>query len=182
MHLLRSAALAALFLILPTIASAYDPAKWERATEIYTLKGNTFMRGTVFGNTYAGVYIPSGCTPGHWCLVDVSSEVGTDAKAVFLAGPLIITGGNVNEIASITISFREPGNTEACPVPQIPACVPYIGQVLNTQAGSGQRSSFASWVPVKNGQFEVFWTVSTSGTYPATAAYGMNLTLQAWTR
>ena len=178
----RLIAAAAILTLSHAVSWAYDPAKWERSTEFFTLKGNTFMRGTVFGNTFANVYIPQGCAPGRWCLVDISAEVGADAKAAFLAGPLIITGGNVNEMANITVSFREPGNTEACPVPQIPACVPYIGQTINTLAGSGQRSSFASWVPLKSGQFEVFWTVSTSGVYPATAAYGMNLTLQAWTR
>lgn len=182
MHRAFKAALAASVWILPVVALANEVGKWDRATEIYTRSGNAFLRGDVFVNTYTGASIPPGCAPSTWCTVDVSSEIALDAKAVFLSGILIITHGAASEIADIQIGFRAYGDNEGCPVPQVPTCVWYVGQTIEAHQLGGQRSNMSTWVPVKDGKFQFWHSLSTPGTWPNNSSYGVNLSIQAWTR
>jgi hypothetical protein len=170
------------FSVWASLAHAYDATKWQRATDIFTRTGNAFLRGDVFVNTYTGTTIPPGCAPSTWCTVDVATLTAPDAKSVFLSGILIITHGETVETADFKIGFRAFGDNEGCPSPQGPTCVWYVGQTIEAHIGGGQRSNMATWVPVKDGKFQFWYALSTSGTWPTNPSYGVNLSVQAWTR
>jgi hypothetical protein len=175
--------LAACAALLSTCAYATDPdPRWARVTEIYTRTGNAFLRGDIFVNTYTGVTAPEGCAPSTWCTVDVSTLTASDAKSVFLSGILIITHGSAAETADLQLGFRAFGDNEGCPVPQVPTCVWYVGQSVEAQVGSGQRSNMSTWVPVRDGKFQFWYALSTGGAYPTNSTYGINLSIQAWAR
>lgn len=46
----------------------------------------------------------------------------------------------------------------------------------------GQRSPFASWVGIENGQFDFYWNAPVSGSWPDWSSYGVSLQMQAVAR
>lgn len=113
---------------------------------------------------------------GRWVAVEINT-LPADTKAVHLTGILIITYGSsdLSETADLTLRLRRylgPGNGYN---------PDYVGQVCEVRLG-GVRSSFASWVAVENRKFELFWTRSSPYPYPAHAAYGIKLYVDAYLR
>ncbi len=161
-------------------AFADDPpldARWNKSTEIYTRKGETWFLSEIFGNTYTGQFIPAPCaTQGQWCTVDFKpGGVGADAKAVFVQGLLIITSGSTVQTADLHLSFRRPGDTSVNCVNQ------YMAQAVIATI-TGERTNFSSWLPVVDGKLEFCWTRNTPDPYPANSAYGFNMGAQAWVK
>jgi hypothetical protein len=184
MHRAFKAALAAAAWTLPAVALAQDIApKWSRMTEIYTRSDNTYLRGEFFGNTYTGVFRPAGCTPGNWCTMNAADYgIPEDAKAVFQSGILIVTVGSTHETANLLITCRAFGDTEN------PAELPtnggawYNGQIVGHLPGINVRAPYATWCPVRDGKWQITYSITTPGTWPTNAAYGVNLNIQAWGR
>lgn len=162
------------------------PLPWIKATEFYV----TPSPSRIYGPDNA-VYIithgPAGSDYGQqetnaWHTIDLAPfGVPADATAAFLSGLLIITGGTTAEIADLRVVFRRPGD--------MTSCAKYMGQAsfqtnsVNGQPiGGGQRSTMATWVPLAEGKFELCYQLSTIGTWPTNPAYGINLSVQAWTR
>lgn len=147
-------------------------AGWVEGNVFGTRDDNSRTPTVIFTNTYTGI---GAADEGKWIRVPVSNfGIPSDAKAVFLSGILIITHGTTPQTCDLTISTRAFGDTMSEDF--------YIGQVIEASSGNGQRSTMATWVPVKNGQFEYFWKRSTHGQWPSECAYGINLTLQAYIR
>lgn len=126
--------------------------------------------------------------PNIWHDVDLKPfGVAADAIAADLRGLLIITNAPLacsgavtsdcllGPTADLTLVFRAPGDTAT-------DCGRVMGQVAEAHRGGGQRSGFASWVPLVNGVTQVCYRVTTSGAWPASASYGINLSVQAWAR
>lgn len=99
--------------------------------------------------------------------------VAANARVAFLAGPLIVTHGWAAEEAYMHVVFRAPGDTTT-------TCDDIMGQVVSVSGG--ERSMFASWVPLVNGETEFCYGLSTIGSDPLHSAYGINLSIQAWAR
>lgn len=151
------------------VATAF--AQWTRSTEMYTSQDNSKGPIPVFVNSVA----PIGPAAGQWVQVDLKPlGVEANAKSAFLSGLLIITHGSAPQACDLTVSMRAPGSPLAAGN--------YLGQTVEAHIGGGQRSGFASWVPLVNGVFEFQWNRSTFGQWPTECAYGINLSLQAWTR
>lgn len=176
----RLAAFLLFALLLPFAAMADDPApwadKWNKSTEFYSRKTATSLTSEIFGNSYTGQVIPAQCsTPGQWCLIEFPETlIDNDAKAVFLAGILILTRGSTDETADLTIAFRTPGDTSK-------TCGHYVGQAV-ISLFTGERTNFAAWMPVVNRKLEFCWQRSTGGNWPTNTSYGFNLALQAWVK
>lgn len=144
---------------------------WVQGNTFGVRDDNTTAVNAIFVNSHTGY----GGVDREWHEVNVVPlGVPADAKAVFLAGILIITHGTTEETADLTIALRakgdalNPGN--------------YIGQTTEPHVGGGQRSNMAAWVPLRDGKFEYYWTRSTQGQWPANSSYGINLSLQAYVR
>jgi hypothetical protein len=185
--------LLALCALMPYAARAEAPVlplPWQKVTEFYVTPSPSRMYGPA-----NAVYVQTGLpaelnegpqTRGVWHTVDLASfGVPSDAVAAFLSGLLIITGGEVAEVADLRVVFRRPGDTTPC--------TKYLGQTSfqtnvvptpygNMAIGGGQRSNMATWVPLADGKFEFCYQVSTGGAWPTNPSYGINLSLQAWAR
>ena len=162
------------------------PLPWVRITEWYITPSQARLYGPGDGTApepWTGAYVlshlPETYGPqdeGVWHHVDLKPfGVGQDAKVAFLAGLLLITRGGTNEIADIRLTFRAAGDQTA-------SCDKYLGQAIEANVGGGQRSNMASFVPLKNGEFEFCFHFNTPGQYPTNSAYGINISLQAWGR
>lgn len=125
----------------------------------------------IFVNTYTGAGL-SQFPPGQWNVLDLSSQTSNKAIWALLSGILIITHGSAVETADITLLFRNIGNTinEGN----------YHGQSIETSVGNGQRSTYATGIPLTNGKCEFYWDKSTGGSYPTNSSYGINLSVQAF--
>lgn len=144
---------------------------WAKSSEFYTNPDNSKGPIAVFINSQT----PAGPAAGQWVQIDLKPYgVAADAKAAFLSGLLIITHGTSQQSCDAYVALRAPGSTLAAGN--------YIGQVVEAHVGGGQRSGMASWVPLSNGVFEFQWNRNTFGLWPAECAYGINLSLQAWTK
>ena len=130
--------------------------------------------GLIFFNTYTG----AGMTQfpvDTWVTVDcVPFGVPADAVAVFLCGLMVITHGTTAETADLQVTFRAPGDTVASNQ--------YIGQTIEASVGNGQRSNLATWVPLVDGKFQMYWHKSTPGTWPTNSSYTINLFPQQYLR
>lgn len=140
----------------------------------------------IFTNSYTG----AGVAAGNWAIADLKPlGVPADAKAVVLAGILIITPGTGAQepamTSDLTVRFRKPGDI---PANKYVSWGNYIGQVCDRNAGNGfqigegGRSTMAAIVPLENGCFEWGWDRSTYAQWPDSAAYGINLNVQAYFR
>ncbi len=177
------AALAAVLLAAGHVGATEVDPRWTRMTEIFTRNDNAYSRGDVFVNSYTGVHRPPSCAAGQWCTIDVTDYgVPADAKAVFLSGILIITHGTKPELADMFVGFRAYGDAAVTGDLPFPGGTWYVGQVIETDTQSGQRSPMATWVPVRDGKFQFTYSVTTPGTWPDHSSYGVNLTIQAWGR
>ncbi|WP_155730992.1 hypothetical protein [Pseudoalteromonas luteoviolacea] len=162
----------ATLLILPSCIWASD---FVEGTVMGVVKRSpTQTNPPVFINTYTGagtVKHPQ----GEWSEVDVSGLVPPDVIAVFLSGNLLITHGNKPETCNLTIAYRNSGETHE---------YAYLGQTIEAHIGSGQRSAHSTWVPVKDGKFEIKWEANTAhlGTWPNHCSYGINLSLVSYLR
>jgi hypothetical protein len=112
--------------------------------------------------------------PNSWTTIDWSAYLPLDTKAIFLAGILIITHGNTQDLSNLMLHFRAPGDTADGGN--------YHGQASEVWIGGGKRQNYATWVPVIDGKFEFFWNATVLGTYPEWSAFGINLSLQAYLR
>lgn len=170
--------LVAAMVLVPSLAIAEPPTlplEWQEVDHLYITTGpaRMYSNNVVWGGTHMGAGDYGASQEGQWHTVDLQPwGVDEDAKVAFLSGILIITSGTTNEIADMTIVFRRPGDNYT-------TCDKYMGQATLSGFG-GQRSGFASWVPVKWGKIEFCYKVSTPGTWPAHAAYGVNLSIQGW--
>ncbi len=164
------------------LAYAQNESGFRVVREIAIRTDSAASRGDLFVNTYTGATVPDGCVAGHWCRVMVSSYgLPEDTKAIFVSGILIITHGMKSETADLQVGFRAAGDNND-PAKVVPGGVWYSAQSVEAAIGNGQRSTMASWIPVRNGAFEFKWTRSTSGSWPESSSYGINLTFQAFAR
>lgn len=149
--------------VTPSASRQYGPDEnGEAGNVIYVI---TRIPGPVYGPQESGV----------WHTVDLKPlGVTADAQAAFLSGILIITRGTTSETADITVAFRRPGDGTPC--------TKYLGQAVEAHSGGGQRSPISSWVPLDDGKFEFCYRIMTPGSWPTNSAYGINMSLQAWTR
>lgn len=130
---------------------------------------NSVSINAIFVNSYTG----AGASAGSWHLLDVTTlGIPITAKAVFLVGILIITHGITDVLCDLSLALRAYGD------PLNPGN--YIGQTIERWVGGGQRSTMSSWVPVKQGKFEYYWSRSTFDQWPTSCAYGINLSAQAY--
>lgn len=161
-----------------------QPMPWVKMTELWcaNLQVEQYINNAVWGSTNTS---PNwGSQSNQWILTDLSpygvpndSDPNGSAKFAFLSGMLIITHGSNAETANVTFTARIPGDTAGSDATQ------YLGQTLESQIGSGQRSNAAMWVPVKDGKIEwMYQTPSEPALYPAYSAYAVNFTLQCWGR
>lgn len=126
----------------------------------------------IFLNTATG----TGPVWKQWHTYDVTTRgVPVDAKAVYISGILIITHGAATQICDLSVTFQAPGAGYNGPSD-------YILQTTEANIGGGQRQTFGVWVPVVNGQFQMWWNRSTYGAWPAECSYGLNVALQAYVR
>jgi hypothetical protein len=124
----------------------------------------------VFVNTYAW---PASPAPGCWHEFSMAQLGFPDtAKAILVAGILIITHGYAEEIGNMTMTFREYGGTRTLGNYQMQVCAPKIGD--------GPRVPGFCIVPVAEGRCEFQWNRSTTGEWPAHCSYGINLTAQLY--
>lgn len=157
--------------ILAFLCSSAFAQTWQKSTEIYTNPANPKEPIAIFVNSVSG----AGQSSGVWHQVDLKPYgVAFDAKSAMLSGVLIITHGSAPQTCDLTVSFRAVGNNLAAGN--------YIGQTIETAVGAGQRSTMATFVPLNNGIFEFQWNRNTTGQWPTECAYGINLSLQAWTK
>lgn len=146
---------------------------WVEGSVIGVTTDNSKDPVAVFVNSYT----PAGPPAGVWTDIDLKPlGVPADAKSVFLSGLLIITAGSQSATCDLMVVFRAPGSTLA------PGN--YQGQAVSVGPSDGIRSGFASWVPVVNGVLEFQWNRidNTGAQWPVGAAYGVNLSLQAYVR
>jgi hypothetical protein len=184
MHRVFKAALAAAAWTLPVVAAAQDiDPKWSRMTEIYTRNDNTYLRGEFFSNNHYEFSRPTGCRAGNWCTMNVADYgISTDAKAVLMSGILIVTVGTTHETANLFITCRAFGDTEnAANLPTYGGAW-YNGQIVGHLPGANIRSPYAVWCPVKDGKWQMTYSITTPGTWPTNTAYGVNMSIQAWGR
>lgn len=187
MHILKRAVIA--LALVMTAGSALpdtppNPFPWVKANELYVTPSASRQYGPdeagVPGNAiYVITRVPSTLygpqQTDTWHTVDLKPlGVTADAQAAFLSGILIITHGNTPETADMTLTFRRPGDSTPC--------TKYLGQAVEAHIGGGQRSPISSWVPLADGKFEFCYRISTPGSWPTNSAYGINMSLQAWTR
>lgn len=163
--------IAACFFLASSMVSAQTPIAWVGATEIFTHPSHPAGPVPIFINSYTY----TGPSPGGWIQIDLKPYgVTADAKAAFLGGILIITHGTSQQTCDLTVSLRAPGSTLAAGN--------YVGQTVESHVGGGQRSNMSAWVPLVNGIFEFQWNRNTFGQWPQECSYGINLSLQAWTK
>lgn len=156
------------FLFLLTVPAQ---AGWVEGTVIGVPDDNPKTPNAFYFNDYTG----AGPSPGVWTTVDVSANVPSGTKAIFLGGILIVTHGTTVETCDLRISFRKPGTTY--PTGN------YLGQTIEAISGSGQRSTMFAVVPVdENGQFQYMWEKTTSGTWPTHCSNGGNFSIQGYVR
>lgn len=155
-------------LSLNAIYATYDPNDWIECDKIYINALSPVQNQAVFVNSYTG----AGEDAGNWETIDLSDQLPSTAKAVMLAGRLLITHGTSSETADLQISFRAKGETTD---------YYHIGQTIEASIGDGQRSGMAVWVPLDENQcFEYKWTRTNTGQWPTWSAYGINLNISAW--
>lgn len=144
---------------------------WVSSTQTFTALDNSKAPIAVFVNSYTG----AGVGANIWQTIDLKPfGVAADAKSAFLSGILIITHGMTIETCDLTVAVRAPGS--------VFSAGNYIGQTIETQVASGQRSNMSTWVPLVNGSFQFQWNRSTMGDWPDQCSYGINLSLQAWVK
>lgn len=154
---------------------------WVKLNEFYYTP--TQVKLYPLGGDGAAVYVmthlPSPLGPqamDQWHTVDLTAAgIPADAKAAFLSGMLIITHGTTVETADIHLTFREHGDASA-------DVTKYIAQSCEAHVGGGQRSTMATWVPLKDGKFDFSYHIATPGAWPTNSAYGINLSVQMWGR
>lgn len=162
--------LALLLISLPAFATT-----WVESTVTGVRQGDVYDKNLpplVATNSYSR---PGVNPAGQWHLADVTTHnIPADVKAVFLTGRLVITHGTNQETCDLTIAFRAPGADVSAD--------DWMGQAVEAHVGGGQRSGFASWVPVVDGKFEWLWGRSTYGQWPSGCAYGVFLYPQEYKR
>lgn len=119
---------------------------------------------------------PVGPAAATWHQIDVTTlGIPKDAKSVDVGGILIITHGSTVEICNLTVALRAAGDTLDP--------LNYVFQTIEADVTGGQRDSAYATVPVSNGIFEIQWLrTPTTGSYPTTCAFGINLAAQRYTR
>jgi hypothetical protein len=114
--------------------------------------------------------------PNRWNVVDCSSIVPEDTKAVALSSLLIITHGKKSAIADLTVAVRRQGST-------LDNSKNYHAQTIETDAAGGQRTPDTIWVALSSDlKFEVFWTKTDERSYPEGSAFGINMNLFGYLR
>lgn len=154
------------------------PLPWLKASEVYftTSAARLYSNNVVYVGTHLGEDNYGTQGADQWHLVDLKPYgVSSDAISAFLSGVLIITHGITPETADMRIVFRRPGDL-SCSTEAM------IGQVIEGAIGGGQRSTMATWVPLEDGCFAYSYSLSTPGDWPVNSGYGVNLSLQAWSR
>lgn len=127
----------------------------------------------VFANSYS---YPQINPAGQWHRVEVASAgIPDDVQSVFVTGRLVITHGTNPETCDLTVAFRAPGAWWV-------GGGDFLGQAVEAQVGAGIRSTFALFVPVREGAFEWQWGRSTGGSWSRNCAYGVFLYPQAYVR
>lgn len=169
-----------LFTLFSLAAHADGPyvLPWERVTELWITPSQARLYGPGAVQSLIGIPPPTvGCqVPGTWCVADLKPwGVPADAKYAFLTGLLLITHGTNSQQAALQLTFRKPGDVTA-------DCSKYLGQVIEPFIGGGERSGMATWVALVNGTVEYCFQYEPPTGWPDWAAYGLNLSVQAWAR
>ena len=177
---MRRAFLVVWLVFFPLTASADGPRPlpWTSVRELWITPSQARMYGPP-GAVQSLIGTPQlvGCQmPSTWCVADLTLwGVPTDAKFAFLSGILLITHGINAQSADFHLTFRQPGDDTA-------DCTKYIGQVIEPFQAGGQRSGMAVWVPLVDGKLEYCFRYTGQAGWPDFAAYGVNLSVQAWAR
>jgi hypothetical protein len=158
--------------LLGALGPAAAQTTWTKSTEIWFNADNPKSPIPVFFNTAEGGGVRQ-FPRGRWVSVDLSQccNVPPDAKQAFLSGLLLITGPD-GDMCNLRVAFRAPGSTWSA--------ANYLGQTLSFYGG--QRAPMSTWVPLVQGKFEFHWESVRPGAPPSRCTYGVNLSLQAWTR
>jgi hypothetical protein len=169
---------------------AWGPYTFAEGSTIGVVTDNPDGNTLIFINSlYPSIYPQENYTPvaGQWIDTPLSQfGVPSTAKAIFVGGVLIITGGSTTQNCDLTLTFRAPGSSSNAGA--------YIMQTISADTAgtyNGSRSMGGAWVPVVNGKIEWQWgrgdlateyPSRTIGNYPAECAYGVNLNVEAYVR
>jgi hypothetical protein len=161
-------------------------AQWVEGQRIGVSNDNAKRPLAVFVRWDGAGTVPNRAIPARqWVTIDLTNgpqwivngdpetyqpNLPHDAKAIFLSGILVITHPSDGRavICDLTANFRAPGSN----LPHDS----YQMQTIEASSGNGMRSNAAVWVPVKDRQFEMYWSF-TEGC-PSL----INLSLQAYLR
>ena len=174
------AALVAAMLCLPA------QAQWIKLDEVHVSTRPASSRGDIFWSSLNEIATPVPLSRNAWNVIDVTLlGVPADARAIFISGNLLISHFNgmasppIWEIANLKVAFRAYGDT--ADISSCITCQWYLGHVIETE--SGQRSTWATWVPVTDGKIEMRFECTDGHTSnDARSACGINLNIQAWGR
>ncbi len=127
---------------------------------------------TVFVNSHTGAGLEK-FPEDRWTTIDVSGVVPEKTQAIYLSGLLTVTGGKSEELCELTVGYRAHGET---------GDPSYLAQSMRSGKDGGARTPHSTWVPIREGKFDLHWRRSTQGTWPEHCAYGINLHLVAYLR
>lgn len=157
--------------LLISLMSSIASAGWVSGT-IHVRDDNAKTPILIFVNS-SDNGVARGPLSAVWNDIDVTAfGIPSTAKSVFLSGILIITHGTTPGYCDMSLLFRAPGD--------LMGADNYIAQVFEPWLGGGQRSTMASWAPIKNGITQFQWNRSTQGFWKENCSYGINLTAQAY--
>jgi hypothetical protein len=146
---------------------------WTESHAIGVRTDNTSANEAFFVQTFTA---PAGPAAGVWHTMDVTDlGIPADVQNIFLSGFLIITHGSTAETCNLTVAMRAKGDD------LLPGN--YICQTIESSVSGGQRTNCSTWVPVRQGQWEIQWNrAPVTGDYPTHCAFGINFHAQAYVR
>lgn len=178
----RAAALMAVFLCAATSIPRAPAAEWAEGTVLGVPVDNPKKPIALFLRYDAASPIPRpAIPPNQWVEVDLSNgpqwdvkdngdparqpDLPPDTLAVFLSGLMVITHPGGVKICDLWAKFRAAGSGDQSG---------YTMQAVATEGGV--RSGAATWVPVYDRRFEIYWS------YTPGCPSLINLSLQGYVR
>jgi hypothetical protein len=149
---------------------------WQDGQHVFTRAAGVTPTIGFFLNTHTAQAIPAQCgKPSQWCTVDLTAVgIPATAQSAFLSGILIITPGSKAGVCDLHITVRAPNEN-------IPSG-DYQMQTAIVAPKDTARSNAAVWVPLVNGQFQLYWWATPQKQmWPTYCSFGANLQVQSYT-